>query len=67
MNHPYIRPIREEDFPTVENLIHNTILSINARDYPKDVIDAMLTLDPFRPRDTFHEREYFVYDDSGIE
>ena len=62
-----IRPLKKEDFPAVEHLIYNTIISINSRDYPKDVIAAMLTLDPFRPRNTFQEREYFVYDDSGIE
>ncbi len=67
MNNPYIRPLKKEDFPAVEHLIHNTILTINSRDYPSNVIAAMLTVDPFRPRDTFHEREYFVYDNSGIE
>lgn len=61
-----IRPLTEQDFPRVEKLIKDTILNKNTKDYSTSIINAMITIDPFRPRDTYHEREYFVYDDADI-
>lgn len=55
-----IRPIQSADFDKIEQLIKKTILETNAKDYTKPVIDFMLGVDPFRPRNTGHERDYFV-------
>ena len=61
-----IRPIKSSDYEKVEQLIKDAILETNAKDYSKEVIDFMLKVDPFRPRDTANEREYFVATDEGI-
>lgn len=61
-----IRPLTKTDFPKVEKLIRDTILAINIKDYSEGIINSMITIDPFRPRDTYHEREYFVYDTTDI-
>ncbi|MBT3817209.1 MAG: GNAT family N-acetyltransferase [Candidatus Magasanikbacteria bacterium] len=55
-----IRPITSTDYKKVEQLIKDAICKTNAKDYSKEVIDFMIEIDPFRPRDTAHEREYFV-------
>lgn len=61
-----IRPIKPTDLEKVEQLIKDAILETNAKDYSQQVVDFMLQIDPFRPRDTAHEREYFVAEDDGI-
>lgn len=61
-----IRPITPTDYKAVEQLIRRAILETNAKDYSPHVIDFMLQVDPFRPRDTAHEREYFVAIDGEI-
>ena len=55
-----IRKIIKEDLIEIEKLIKDTILKINSKDYSKWVIDFMLSIDPFRPRNTRHERDYFI-------
>src|SRR3989338_9666231 len=62
-----IRPIKSIDLEKVEQLIKDAILETNARDYSQQVVDFMLEVDPFRPRDTAHEREYFVAEDDDIQ
>lgn len=62
-----IRPLEAKDFLKVETLIRTTILEINSKDYSESIIQSMLTIDPYRPRDTYYEREYFVYEDTQIE
>ena len=62
-----IRPIKSTDLEKVEQLIKDAILETNARDYSQQVVDFMLQVDPFRPRDTAHEREYFVAEDDDIQ
>jgi GNAT superfamily N-acetyltransferase len=62
-----VRPIKLADLDKIEQLIKDTILKTNTKDYVKPVIDFMLGVDPFRPRNTRHERDYFVaVDDAGI-
>lgn len=62
-----IRPIKISDLKTVEELISNTITTINSKDYHREIIDFMLKVDPFRPRNTKNEREYFIcVDNNGI-
>lgn len=61
-----ILPLSENDFLDVEELIRNTLLEINSQDYSDHIIQGMLTVDPFRPRNTFHERQYFVSKDPDI-
>ena len=61
-----IRPIKSSDYERVEQLIKDAILETNAKDYSKEVIDFMLEVDPFRPRNTAHERNYFVAIDRSI-
>jgi GNAT superfamily N-acetyltransferase len=61
-----IRTIKSTDFERVEQLIRDAILEINAKDYSQQVVDFMLQVDPFRPRDTNHERDYFVAYDEDI-
>ncbi|MEI6587542.1 MAG: GNAT family N-acetyltransferase [Candidatus Moraniibacteriota bacterium] len=61
-----IRPIKSIDLDEIEQLIKDTILKTNAKDYLKPVIDFMLGVDPFRPRETRHERDYFVAVDDQI-
>ena len=61
-----IRPIKSTDFGRVEQLIKDAILETNAKDYSSQVVDFMLQVDPFRPRDTHHERDYFVTVDEDI-
>jgi len=62
-----IRPIKSSDYKKVKQLIKDAILETNAKDYSKEVIDFMLGVDPFRPRDTANEREYFVAEDDDIQ
>ena len=61
-----IRPIQPKDLPKVEKLIRSAILEVNVKDQPQAVTDFRLTVDPYRPRDTAHERDYFVAEDGEI-
>ena len=61
-----IRPIQPTDLEKVEQLIRSAILEVNIKDQPQAVTDFRLTIDPFRPRDTGHERDYFVAEDGEI-
>jgi GNAT superfamily N-acetyltransferase len=61
-----IRPIEETDFDRVEELITKTILEVNAKDYSDSLIKVMLQGDPVRPRDSSHDREYFVAIDETL-
>ncbi len=61
-----IRSLEVWDFLEVEILIRNTILEVNSKDYSPSIIEKFITIDPFKPRNTYHEREYFVYEDSTI-
>jgi putative acetyltransferase len=61
-----IRPIEETDFDRVEELITKTILEVNAKDYSDSLIKVMLQGDPVRPRDSSHDREYFVAIDKTL-
>ena len=58
-----IRPIQSTDYEKVEQLIKDAILEINAKDYSKENIERMLEMDPYRPRATAQERDYFVATD----
>ena len=62
-----IRKIKKKDLIEIEELIKNTILEVNSKNYSKWVIDFMLSVDPFRPRDTRHERDYFILIDKKIQ
>ncbi|PIR02897.1 MAG: hypothetical protein COV60_03250 [Candidatus Magasanikbacteria bacterium CG11_big_fil_rev_8_21_14_0_20_43_7] len=55
-----IRPIQPTDYACVEELVKAAILEINAKVYSQPIIERMLSVDPYRPRTTLHEREYFV-------
>lgn len=55
--------LTEEHFDEVETLIENTIRNVNSKEYSKWVIEFMLRIDPFRPRNTFEYRDYFVCKD----
>jgi len=61
-----IRSIKSTDLEKVEQIIKKAILETNAKDYPRQVIDFMLQVDPFQPRNTANEREYFVAEDQDI-
>lgn len=61
-----IRPITSADFDSIEKLIRKTILSVNSKDYPKDVIEKMLLHDPFAPQKYKTEREYFVAENHEV-
>jgi len=61
-----IRLIQSTDYEKVEQLIKDAILETNAKDYTKPVVDFMLGVDPFRPRETENERDYFVADDGDV-
>ncbi len=61
-----IRPIQPSDLEKVEHLIRSTILEVNAKDQSKAVTDFILQIDPCRPRDMAHERDYFVAEDGEI-
>lgn len=58
------RKIEEADLLSVENLIRNTIINVNSKDYSKEVVEFMLNIDPFRPRNTMKNRDYFVVEDN---
>lgn len=55
-----IRPITFTDFESVENLIRETILAVNTRDYSPAVIDQMLQNDPYSPQKHTFDRLYYV-------
>ena len=61
-----IRPIQPTDLPKVEELIRSTILEVNSKDQSPAITAFTLKIDPFRPRDTGDERDYFVAEDGEI-
>ena len=61
-----IRPIKPSDLEKVEQLIKSAILAVDPKDQRQAVTDFRLTVDPYRPRNTAHERDYFVAEDGEI-
>lgn len=55
-----IRKLSEQDYEPVFQLIKNTITQVLSKDYSPAIIANMIAVDANRPRDTAHERDYFV-------
>lgn len=55
-----IRKLFPSEYDEVYMLIKRTINEVLSKDYSPAIIDNMIAVDANRPRDTAHERDYFV-------
>ena len=55
-----IRKITSKDYIEVEELIKKAILVTVSKDYEPEALELMLESDPYQPKKTKNEREYYV-------